>query len=150
MNFKRIFGAVVALALVVALSFGVQVDSASAGSVSGLQYIHNHTDNGYKYTNTEWHRGDRIVYPHSSYDAENGFAPWCDNADQFPDHHIELDELSPDRSIYNVFYVWQSGDNIYCSTVPGCNRGQANVLLPKTGVSFDITIEKYGLKGSEA
>ncbi|MDJ0674993.1 MAG: hypothetical protein QNJ36_06375 [Calothrix sp. MO_167.B42] len=39
MNFKRIFGAVVAFALVVALSFGVQVDSASAATNTSLNEL---------------------------------------------------------------------------------------------------------------
>lgn len=39
MNFKRIFGAVVAFALVVAFSFGVQVDSASAATDISLNEL---------------------------------------------------------------------------------------------------------------
>jgi hypothetical protein len=39
MNFKRIFGAVIAFALVVAVSFGVQVDSASAATNTSLNEL---------------------------------------------------------------------------------------------------------------
>ena len=59
-------------------------------AVSGLFYIVNLTGTPLNFANTEHSGNDRRVDKDRLGAIGNAWTPWCDNQDQFADHHFSL------------------------------------------------------------
>ncbi len=110
-------------------------------AITGIQSINNLSPYVFTFTNTE-QSALRIVVPsYNCTNANNTWIPWCDNANQFSQHHLLLSSSFKEISIV----IWQSGNNIlYSLGNTYKDNANANVLYSKVGLSVDLLIEANG------
>lgn len=79
-------------------------------AVTGLQVITNLYSSEIQFTNTESSGNNRNIGSEDTQTVGNAWIPWCDSADQFSAHHMQI------QSNNLILYIWQSGPNIHCSS----------------------------------
>lgn len=83
--------------------------------VTSIQTVGNNRGGGnIFFINTESSGNNREVPPSSIVSVGNCWIPWCNRANEFPAHHIEIIDVNTDTILW---YVWQQGDSIRSSNV---------------------------------
>ncbi|MBW4619335.1 MAG: hypothetical protein KME17_08250 [Cyanosarcina radialis HA8281-LM2] len=116
----------------------------ATGTITGLQVVTNLYRSTVNFTNTEYSGNDRTIPSQNSEAVGNAWIPWCDRADDFAGHHMEIQ--SEDKSL--TYYIWQhldtDGDFVRYSTDGFETPGKPIPGNAGTGQSVLLTILANG------
>jgi hypothetical protein len=111
-------------------------------AVTGIRNITNLTNGPIDFKNEE-SQDNRTVQSNQQVDTGNAWTPWCEKADDFTNHHIEI--KAPGKVLW---YIWQckgnDGDFVRKSTSGWQNPDIGNELIPVTGQSIALVLESDG------